>query len=269
MPDLDDIRLLHFAAFGLGELPAQSTFYEFKADYWGVEHELHHFDSSLRTALLLDAKRLGGAPTIGLNGNEVYAALLPQPVNGGGNCGSSTSCGEGSGSCEPVPPQSSAGYYCKTGNGADAWVDVFTKAIREGLVSSDDVDFPAVRSILTDLLPRSRRGRQLMAYYYVASSCCSVRTDLSALEVYVQALPAIRKFVRELLDGSDDAAIVTDDVLIAWARIADLHRDAHMPSRERISRSMSRLGLIRLRTRAELMRMLETDGPDLDSGEAF
>jgi hypothetical protein len=264
VPDLDDIRLLHFAAFGLGELPAQSTFYEFKAEYWGVEHLLHLFDSTLRTALLLDAEKLAGAPAIGLNGDEIYTALLRQPQGGEeGNCGNSTSCGAGSGSCEPVPSGLSAGYYCKTGVNGDTWVGVFTEAIRASLASLDEVDFPAARALITEFLPRSQLGRQFMAYYYVASSNCAVRHDRRALEEYVRALPIIRKCLHELLYGPDDAIVVTEDLRAAWARIASLHQGVRLPAQQRMDRTMRQLDLARMTTKADLLRMLETDGSAL------
>jgi hypothetical protein len=261
MPDLDDIRLLHFAAFGLGELPAESAFYEFKAEYWGVEHLLHLSDSTLRTALLLDAEKLGGAPAIGLNGHEIYAALLRQPQDGGdANCGNSTSCGAGTGSCEPVPPEFSAGYFCKAGVHGDAWVGVFTEAIQARLVSLDEVDFPAARSLITEFLPRSQQGRQLMSYYYAASK--SVRHDRRALEEYVRALPIIRECLRELLHGPDDAIVMTEDLRAAWARIAALHQDVRLPIHNRIGDAMRQLGWARLTTKADLLRMLESNGSD-------
>ena len=262
MPDLDDIRLLHFAAFDLGELPAQSAFYEFKAEYWGVEHSLHLFDSTLRTALLLDAEKLAGAPAIGLNGDEIYTALLGRPQGGGeSNCGNSTSCGAGTGSCEPVPSGLSAGYYCRTGVSGDTWVGVFTEAIQAGLVTLDEADFPAARALITEFLPRSQRGRQLMAYYYVASSNCAIRHDRRALEEYVRALPIIRRCLRELLYGPDDAIVVTEDLRAAWARIAALHQDVRLPTHGRMGDAMRQLHWARLTTKADLLRMLETDGP--------
>ena len=263
MLDLDDIRLLHFAAFDLGELPAQSTFYEFKAEYWGVEGVLHLSDSTLRTALLLDAERLGGAPTIGLNGHEIYTALLGRPQIGEEtNCGNSTSCGGGTGSCEAVPSKFSAGYYCKAGVGGDPWVSVFTEAIRAGLVSLDEVDFPAARAVITEVLPRSQQGRQLMAYYYAASSNCAVRIDRRALEEYARVLPIVRDCLRELLYGPDDAIVVTEDLRAAWARIAALHQDIRLPAHVRIASAMRQLDLARLTTKADIVRMLEPDRPD-------
>ncbi len=264
MPDLDDIRLLHFAAFGLGELPAVSAFYEFKAEYWGVEHVLHLSDPTLRTALLLDAGKLAGAPAIGLNGHEVYTALLQRPQGEGGeaaNCGNSTSCSAGTGSCEPVPPKFSAGYYCKTGVTGDAWVGVFTEAIQAGLVSLDEVEFPAARAFITEFLPRSQQGRQLMAYYYVASNNWNVRLDRRALEEYVRALPIIRACLHELLYGPDDAVVITEDLRAAWARIMALHQHVHLPIHERIGDAMQQLDWARWTTKADFLRMLETSRP--------
>lgn len=262
MPDLDGIRLLHFAAFGIGELPARSAFYEFKAEYWGIEHVLHLSDSRLRNALLLDAEKLAGAPTIGLNGHEIYTALLGRlPGGEEANCGNSTSCGDGTGSCEPVPPKFSAGYYCKTGVIGDAWVGVFTEAIQAGLVSLDEVDFPAARALVTEFLPRSRQGRRLMAYYYVVSSDYAVRHDRRALEEYVRVLPILRRCLHELLYGADDAVVVTEDLRAAWARIAALHDDVRMPARGLMGGVIRQLDWARLTTKADLLRVLEIDGP--------
>jgi hypothetical protein len=254
MPDLDDVRLLHFAAFELGRLPDESAFYEFKAEYGGVEHVLQLLDPGLRTAVLVDAQKLAGAPTVGLNGHEVYTALLQQGQGlADANCGNSESCSAGTGSCEAVPQGMSAGYYCRTGVHGDAWVGVFTEAIRAGIVTLDECDFPAIRTLITEMLPRSPQGRELMAYYYVAST--RFRHDRRALEEYVAILPAIRECVRGLLYGSDDAVVVTEDVRAAWARIRALHTDVPL-TQERTSGVLEQLGSAQIESKADVLRVL-------------
>jgi hypothetical protein len=261
MPNLDDIRLLHFAVFALGELPSQSMIYEFKAEYWGVEHELRRSDHTLRAAVLLKAERLAGAPTIGLNGDEVYTALLQRAQDGEeANCGNSTSCSAGTGSCETVPPKDSAGFYCRKGDSGDAWVSVFTEAIQTGLVSLEEVDFPTARAFITDFLPRSQRGRRLMAHYYAGSP--TVRGDRTALEEYVRALPSIRASLRELLHGPDDAIVGTEDVRDAFARFAALHEDVRVPVLEEMDIALRQVEWGRLTTKADVRRLLEGDEPN-------
>jgi hypothetical protein len=105
LPDIDDIRMLHFAKFPLGQLPARSAIFEFKAEVWKIEATLGQGYSTLRVGILEDTQRIAGAPTIGLYGDEFYAALMAG--NGdGGNCGNAETCPPGGqGSCEPVPPR--------------------------------------------------------------------------------------------------------------------------------------------------------------------
>lgn len=262
MPDLDDIRLLHFAAFKLHKLPAESAIFEFKAGFWGIEGLLKLFDHSLRKAVLVDAQRLAGAPAIGLYGDEIYTALLRRPQDGiAGNCGNSTSCGAGSGSCEPVPPNMSAGYHCKVDSGGDPFVGVFTKAIRAGLVSSAQVDFLGMRKFLTDFLPRSQSGRALLANYYLASP--TIRRDPEALEEFVRVLPVIQRWVGDVLDGPSDVVLFTDAIRDAWSRIWALHE----VSRPRVS--VGNAGIIDAlaktpwSTKADLLGILNSDENDV------
>jgi hypothetical protein len=255
VPNLDIIRLLHFGAFAFGELPAQSAIYEFKANVWDIEDTLQRSDHTLRTALLLDAEKIAGAPAIGLHGHEVYTALLRRDDHGVTHCGNDTGCPEGTLDCVPVPPRDSAGYTCGEDDGGDAWVSVFTRAIQAGLVSLDDVDFPAARTFITDFLPQTPRGRQLMAHYYAASPL--VRRDRTALEEYVRLLPSIRAGLRNLLYGADDATVVSDDARDAWARLAALNRDVRLPAVALSASEVRHQDWARLTTKADVLRMLE------------
>ncbi|WP_248763406.1 hypothetical protein [Pseudarthrobacter sp. SSS035] len=262
MPDLDDIRLLHFAAFKLNQLPAESVIYEFKAGFWGIEHRLKISDQGLRKAVLVDGQRLAGAPAIGLYGDEIYTALLRRPPGGiGGNCGNSTSCGGGSGSCEAVPPNMSAGYYCKTDSSGDPFVGVFTKAIRLGLVSSDQVDFLRVRKFITEFLPQSQAGRAILANYYTTSAM--VRRDREALDEYVRALPLIQRWVRDVLEGPNDLVLLTDDIREISSRIFALHRHVRLPD---LPSANSAIGPNHWSTKADLMDFLHIGTVDGSGG---
>ena len=260
VPNLDDIRLLHFGAFALGELPVQSAIYEFKAKVWDIEDTLQRSDHTLRTALLLHAEKIAGAPAIGLHGDEVYTALLRRQEQGDTHCGSDTACPKGTAACVAVPPRDSAGYTCGADDGGDAWVSVFTLAIQAGLVSLEEVDFPAARTFIADFMSQTPRGRQLIAQYYVASPF--VRRDRTALEEYVRALPSIRASLRELLYGPDDATVVTEDVRSAWGRLVALHQDVRLPVPAQIASPLRHLDWDRLTTKADLLRVLEGDEPD-------
>lgn len=57
-----DIRMLHFASFDLGHLPAKSAIIELKAEKWAMEDMLRRGDSGLRVALFGDIDRIAGAP---------------------------------------------------------------------------------------------------------------------------------------------------------------------------------------------------------------
>jgi hypothetical protein len=254
-PTLDDIRLLHFAAFTLGELPVQSAFYEFKSGVWNFEDALKGSDYTLREALLLDAERLAGAPALGLYGNHVYAALLQSPGDGAANCGNDPACGAGSNECEPVPQGESAGYRCKAGISGDAWIDIFTQAIEQGLVSPEDVDFPAARTFITESLPQSQRGRQLMALYYALSTV--IRTDTAALEGYVAALPSIRAAIRGMLDGPPEAIVISPQLREAWARVTALYPGVPLRPLERMAGALRQIDFPRVMTKGDVLRVLE------------
>ena len=266
MLDLDEIRLLHFGAFAAGGLPAQSAIYEFRAKSWGVEDALQRTDYTLRAALLLDAGKVGGAPAIGLYGDPVYTALLQRPQGPGEDvhCGNSTSCNNaGNGICVAVPPSSNGGYYCQAAITGDGWVSVFTRAVQVGLVSLDEVDFPAARAVITDLLPKSARGRELMAHYYIAS--LAIRRDRAALEEYVRILPTLRASLRNLLDGSNDVAVITQDLRDAWTCFVRLHQDARLPALPGIASAVRSLGWDRLATKADFLRALADNESDTAS----
>lgn len=266
MPDLDEIRLLHFGAFAAGDLPAQSAIYEFKAKSWGVEDALQRIDYTLRAAVLLDARKVGGAPAIGLYGDPIYTALLQRPQGPGEDvhCGNSSSCNNaGNGICVAVPPSYSAGYTCQAAVTGDGWVSVFTRAVQVGLVSLDEVDFPAARAVITDLLPKSARGRELMAHYYIAS--LAIRRDREALEEYVRILPSLRASLHSLLEGSSDVTVITQDLRDAWTCLVGLHQDAHLPTLARIASAAQTLGWDRLVTKADFLRALAGDESDATS----
>lgn len=264
MPDLDDIRLLHFAAFKLNQLPAESVIYEFKAGFWGNEHLLKLSDYAIRKAVLVDAQRPAGAPAIGLHGDEIYTALLGRPGGIGGNCGNSTSCGAGSGSCVAVPPNMSAGYTCVSDSSGDPFVGVFTKAIRAGLISPDQVDFVGVRKLITEFLPQSQAGRAILGNYYAMSPM--VRRDREALEEYVRALPVIQRCVHDVLDGSNDVALLTDDFLETWSRISALHRDLRLPVILRSDSTIDSMYGTVWSTKADLLALLHLDPPEGSGG---
>ena len=255
MLDLDDIRLLHFAPFDLHALPPVSRIYEFKADYWGVEDLLQRSDPRLRRAVLIDGQRLAGAPAIGLNGDEVYAALLRRPQDDEeSNCGNNTSCTTGTGTCEAVPPSDSAGYICKSDAYGDPFVSVFTKAIHAGLVSAEAVDFASARRVVTSFLPRSPLGRSIMGLYYVASR--AVRRDRTALEEYIHDLPVISRFLHEVLHGPNDAVVITDQLRAACLRILDLHKNVREPIRSWVGDTFAGIDWSSVITKADLLGVL-------------
>jgi hypothetical protein len=254
-PTLDDIRLLHFAAFTLGDLPARSVIYEFKSAVWNFEEALQGSDQALREALLLDAERLAGAPALGLYGKQIYTALLQRPVDGLAHCGNDAACGDGSNECEPVPQGESAGYRCKAGISGDAWIDIFSQAIETGLVSPEEVDFPAARAFITEFLPKSPRGRLLMALYYAVST--AIRRDTAALEQYVLALPSARAAIRGMLDATDDAIVVSPELRDAWARVAALYGGVRLRPVERMTDALRQIDLAQVTTKADVLRMFE------------
>jgi len=260
IPDLDDIRLLHFASFDLGQLPSRSVILEFKAETWGIEDVLGEDDPSLRVALLLDAKRIAGAPTIGLYGDEVYTALL-NDVDGGGNCGNSTSCPQGTAGCREVKPSESAGYVCddKTNSG-DGWISVFERAMELDLVSIEDFDLGLVRMVMTEFLPKYPRGREYISFYYIGSLV--LRHDTEAIEEYVRALPQLRKALRELMYGSDDSIVVPTQLRDAMLKIIALQRRVDMPVFQRILSVVQRdLETITGMRKSELLDLLEREEP--------
>jgi hypothetical protein len=70
MLDMDDIRILHFAASEMHDLPNVSAIYEFKSDRPAVDEALNLNVFELRRTVLVDARKLAGAPAIGLLGTR-------------------------------------------------------------------------------------------------------------------------------------------------------------------------------------------------------
>jgi hypothetical protein len=251
--------MLHFAKFPLGQLPARSAIFEFKAEVWKMEATLGQGYSTLRVGILEDTQRIAGAPTVGLYGDAFYAAIMAG--NGdGGNCGNAETCPPGGqGSCEPVPPSESAGYRCVTGNGGlnggDGWISVFDQAIKRQLIAPDDADFRLARTLIADFLPLYSQGKRCMSLYYILSMF--LRFDRTAMEEYVGALPQLRGGIYELLHGQDDSIIVSEELYAALLRIIALHEEIDNPVVQRILPVVqSGLALITGKQRSEVIDLL-------------
>ena len=260
LPDIDDIRMLHFASFPFGRLPATSTIIEFKAEEWQNEGILGQGHSMLRLALLNDTGRIAGAPTIGLYGDALYLALLGGGAGGASNCGNAETCPPGGqGACEPVPPSQSAGYRCVTGNGGphgDGLVGVFNQAIQQQLVTVEDADFRLVRILITQFLPKHAQGIRFISTYYALSMV--LRFDQDALAEYFRALPVIRRGMSELVQGQDDSTVVDEELLAALLGIVSLHEDDRDPEVQQILRRVrSGLELAAGKTRSEVIELLD------------
>jgi hypothetical protein len=228
VPDLDDIRLLHFSHFEIGRLPRRSIIWEFKAVTWGVEDVLHRRDPRLREAVLLDAGKIGGAPAIGLYGDQIYATLLKDQGQGtGGHCGNDDACPIGEQGCVPVPPRDSAGYTCGEADGGDGWIGVVNAALKLELLAAENAELDLVRRFITEFLPRYPRGRQYVALYYAGSR--SLRRDRRAIEQYVEVLPELGSALRQLLHGDDDSVVLSTELRDAMLRTIALHRRVRRP----------------------------------------
>ena len=221
--DMDDIRLLHFAAVGEHGLPLRSTIYELNSGSWAFQHWTWKKNTSLRVSILRDPTRYWGASTLGLYGDEIYLAFLGKA---GSYCGGNRDCPEGSDKTCGTAPGGPDKVCGAVSVGGDLLVDI-TRELRMHTVAPVPVDFVLSRSIRKTFLERYPRGWEYISYYYIAA--LFAKFDMYLLDQYAEAMPHIEIGMKELLSGSGEAIIVTTALRDSLTDIIDSHRDVEDP----------------------------------------
>ena len=224
--NMDEIRMLHFAASEGSSLPRQSTIYEFRSTSLPTLDIQQSRNRTLMTTLLLDQSRNGGSRTVGLYGDSLYAALRADDEPGTGSCGNAQLCPPGGdGTCVP---DDIAGYRCDLGGGdgggdgcAGAQLSVFAETSAIGLPTP--IEFRSIVSFRDQFLARSDTGKRYIGYMYVFSQFAKM--DEAYLLKYASIVGPLQESIQTLMSGPDHAVVVSKDLRRQAQEIIDAHKD--------------------------------------------
>lgn len=225
--NMDEIRMLHFAAIKDSVLPKESSIIEFRSEFFKTLKFNNSPNKELMKILLMDQSRNKGSQTIGLYGDALYSALRADDKPGTGSCGNVVSCPPGgNGSC--VPDQT-AGYVCQVGDGGDgggggctaAQLPVLSQTM--GFSLAVPIDFRSIHSFRDKFLANSNAGKEYVSYMYVFSQFAKM--DIKSLTKYASIIPPLQASINTIMSDTKNGIVVTTDLKQLAKEIINTHKD--------------------------------------------
>jgi len=223
--NMDEIRMLHFAAVKGSKLPEKSSIYEFRSELFNNMKLGSAPNKLLMKSLLLDLTRNKGSKTIGLYGDALYSALRADDRPGTGSCGNAQLCPSGgNGSCVPSPV---AGYMCQTGDGGGgdgctaAQLPVLSKVMGFNLTAP--IDFRAIHSFRDDFLSKSDVGKKYVGYMYVFSQFAKM--DIKSLTEYASITLPLQTSINTIMSDGRIGVVISEDLKQQAKTIINNHKD--------------------------------------------
>ena len=223
--NMDEIRMLHFAAIKGSSLPKESGIFEFSSELFKTLAFSKSPNRELMKVLLMDQTRSKGSKTVGLYGDALYSALRADDNPGTGSCGNVALCPPGgNGSCVSDPV---AGHMCQIGDGGGggggctaAQLPALSQTL--GFDLAIPIDFRSIHSFRDEFLTNSKAGKEYVSYMYVFSQFA--RMDIKSLSKYAAIIGPLQASISTIMSDTDNGVVVTADLEGLAKEIINAHK---------------------------------------------
>lgn len=221
--DMDDLRLLHFAAAPTKGLPKVSSIFELRMNPLQSFSSEGEPNKSIGDAVLVNMKLNKGMNTLDIYGEHFYKVMLKdQPGGGHQYCGGSERCDLGSEADHCVPPPAGPDTKGTCQKGGGCFNAVLTYAFTSFKTEMPPFDLVELYKFKDSFLMNYPKGREFVAYMYLIGRY--MRMDEAALGNYLKLTIASEEAVRKIQSKEDNVIVFGKEYVDLISRFIQNHK---------------------------------------------